>query len=809
MRSEIFIEWETMNKNFMPSTKKTLAMRLIRAFDVLDQLKCQTAVHRKKFEYVIQLLKDYLDFFDKNATDELSTPEEVSMTKEIIRNFSTLRDIFRDYSIHDWADETLHKPINTICDQLTALITDFKNAVSLSNPEHAHFFDIDPKKWKEYHVIDLNCIQASFMQVEKCPNLPDEDVMAVQFRVTSIIRYFAENEDIDEKEGLQTGSLVPEAYHHWIADISRFKRRKTIGSGLSAEVYLANDKETGKMVAIKQLNDYSGIRIQFFQREIAVLDVLSRDNSPYFVKMVAVTDLKPFTIIMEYAPNGCLASRIRSKTLPPMGPLEKTIAAFDIARGIQVMHRNNIIHRDIKSLNVLLDEFNHCKIADFGFAKYDGDLVERALNLGTPYWMAPELIANRGCISKKADIYSYAIVLCELVLNSSPYTSRDVEEIREAVVKQDLRPELPPDVHPTILSLITQCWDKDPNVRPSIDEIVRRFKAGQVYFEGTDLETFLDYVKSTDDENQKPKDMDPYLEKLEQGEMTLVQYNEHIGKSGIPQELIEQAFAILPKLRDRVTDKEEMSMYLSHFFKTPHFHEVVNILKQYPKKSIPKHIIKDMLSYYPTGDSENDFSIVITASRNDCAAACATLTTDPEHLLLLMEVLIASGMSLQWKKKIINMCYKLLDTCTDVRLLRATFRLIFSMKYLNDLDILKIMNFTNHENESIAQCALAVVLSYSINSDEISQDLIESIWEKFDSDKCCASICIIACKKLEIAKFLLEKIKDHPESLNKLKLLMMCSKFNELIPTLKEIPMEFTDYPEEIKTLKSIIEKEE
>ena len=141
---------------------------------------------------------------------------------------------------------------------------------------------------------------------------------------------------------------------------------------------------------------------------------------------------------------------------------------------MEFLHHNGIVHRDLKFGNVLLGERMIAKLCDFGTARALDHAAQQSKPTGTYRWMAPEIAKEeRSRISPKCDIYSFAMVLYEIVTLQLPFKD-DPELMAMMKVLQGQRPTLPesdPECEPFLRHLITACWDEDPNNRPTFQEI--------------------------------------------------------------------------------------------------------------------------------------------------------------------------------------------------------------------------------------------------------------------------------------------------------------------------------------------------
>ncbi len=123
-----------------------------------------------------------------------------------------------------------------------------------------------------------------------------------------------------------------------------------------------------------------------------------------------------------------------------------------------------VLHRDLKSLNLLLDESSRVKLADFGWTKgLDNYMTGK---IGTYQWMAPEVIASQK-YSEKADVFSYGIILWEIASREPPFKHLSGLQVSLEVLNNDLRPPIPKKTPEPFAKLMRKCWDREPSKRPS------------------------------------------------------------------------------------------------------------------------------------------------------------------------------------------------------------------------------------------------------------------------------------------------------------------------------------------------------
>ncbi|CAM8903321.1 unnamed protein product [Rhodiola kirilowii] len=243
----------------------------------------------------------------------------------------------------------------------------------------------------------------------------------------------------------------------------------------------------GIEVAVKQFEEEvfdEGDKLRAFRDE---LDLLQKIRHPNVVQFLgAVTQSSPMMIVTEYLPKGDLRAYLDRK-----GALELTKVvrfALDIARGMNYLHENKpspIIHCDLEPSNILLDDSGHLKVADFGFSKLlrvtscilkENDKVDSSscmLSLGR--YAAPELFSIED-YDTKVDVFSFAMILQEMIEGCPPFPSKQDKDVRKAYAAK----ERPPFTAPAMLydhglkNLIEMCWSPRPSDRPTFREIIHK-----------------------------------------------------------------------------------------------------------------------------------------------------------------------------------------------------------------------------------------------------------------------------------------------------------------------------------------------
>jgi serine/threonine protein kinase len=251
-----------------------------------------------------------------------------------------------------------------------------------------------------------------------------------------------------------------------------------IGKGSFAVVY--EGKYAGTHVAVKEILCEPAVAredwMAAFAKECTLMLQLRHPNVMLFMG-ACVTDDKLY-MVTELLPRGSVYDVYSNKRLDRgVSALQFCInVALDGSRGMQYLHSLDppLIHRDIKSANILLDENYTGKVADFGLSRFK-DSSRTMTMVGSPLWVAPEVLrAER--FAEPCDVYSFAIVMWEMATLCEPFPGMGSNTVMKGVCKGYLRPEKTRDIPDDLWGIMQLMWADDPKERPTFGQVVNRLQ---------------------------------------------------------------------------------------------------------------------------------------------------------------------------------------------------------------------------------------------------------------------------------------------------------------------------------------------
>lgn len=263
-----------------------------------------------------------------------------------------------------------------------------------------------------------------------------------------------------------------------------------LGAGSFATVHRGRHK--GRDVAIKKLLDkpLQGTLINEMYREAGIMFQLPHPN---IVRLYGIVLEPECCIVLEFMQNGSLYMLLQSED--KLSWKKRYEIVTDIANGLAYLHENEIVHRDLKSLNVLLDKYNQAKISDFGLsriASFNGNDSEQQApegtaqakankigKAGTVPWIAPELFQGQEYTSA-CDVYSFGMVIWEIITRRVPYEHIAATELIAHWVQKGNREEILKEAPEVLRELTLICWAGDPAMRPSMEAALEKLSTNPV-----------------------------------------------------------------------------------------------------------------------------------------------------------------------------------------------------------------------------------------------------------------------------------------------------------------------------------------
>ncbi|XP_047323249.1 serine/threonine-protein kinase STY13-like [Impatiens glandulifera] len=271
-----------------------------------------------------------------------------------------------------------------------------------------------------------------------------------------------------------------ENFEEWTIDLRKLNMGPAFAQGAFGKLYKGS--YDGEDVAIKLLEkpennlEKAQLMEQQFQQEVMMLATLKHPNIVRFIG--ACRKPMVWCIITEYAKGGSVRQFLMKRQNRSV-PLKLAVKqALDVARGMAYVHGLGLIHRDLKSDNLLISADKSIKIADFGVARIEVQSEGMTPETGTYRWMAPEMIQHRP-YTQKVDIYSFGIVLWELITGMLPFQNMTAVQAAFAVVNKGVRPTIPNECLPVLTDIMTRCWDANSDARPPFTEVVTMLENAQ------------------------------------------------------------------------------------------------------------------------------------------------------------------------------------------------------------------------------------------------------------------------------------------------------------------------------------------
>ena len=470
---------------------------LIKTTEVLSQLllSIQNAVVYKSS---LNYLKSNVESF-VNAIQSLKNKDITQMESQALQKFNNTANHFLTMIPHfgqKWINAVLNWPVHHVFNSIKNFM---KRMIQVCNQLSIaeSILKYDTLKFFAKGVTDMQYIQLALNSIRdsaiSCRNSVDIQQL-ISLRLNSINNFFTENKVPHLKE-LNLNKAIPinEVKHRMDKELATFnslniplddlKVTNKIGAGGFGTVFMATRLSTGELLAVKEVrSDKLSMSVwASLYSEVATMVPLKH---PFVLELVGVHIKEPYRIITRFCSGKSLFDRLHKSYGEHLSSFQLTKIAYQVAEGMAFLHSKGIVHRDLKSMNILLDENNDAKIADFGLAGILQHNKELVGGVGTPNYSAPEIL-ERKRYGPKIDVYSYGVILWEMAMQQIPFRDKTFNAIYDQVVNKNWRLAFTRPIPENLKSLITKCWSANPNDRPDFSEIVDLFQKGKINFESS------------------------------------------------------------------------------------------------------------------------------------------------------------------------------------------------------------------------------------------------------------------------------------------------------------------------------------
>lgn len=269
-------------------------------------------------------------------------------------------------------------------------------------------------------------------------------------------------EDNEENQTVSTESPVAE-----VINFESFELLEELGHGSFGVVYKAKKKNSGEVFAMKCLSKVSLKKSRQLKYAISECKIMKILKHPFVLSMhFAFQTTQSLYMVLELCPNGDLLGLVMQHS-----KLSEDVARFYIAETIlalEYLHSLDIVYRDLKPANILIDSQGHAKLADFGLAKEDIKNTPALTMAGSPAYLPPEIVDRKGA-STASDIYGLGVMLYELITGNLPYYNQDIELLFNSIKKDKI--SFPKFVTSEAKDLIQVLMQRNPEKRPKIPQL--------------------------------------------------------------------------------------------------------------------------------------------------------------------------------------------------------------------------------------------------------------------------------------------------------------------------------------------------
>ena len=454
----------------------------------LLSLQPTIATHRSKLYSLFDDFRSFVKSFDPDlAVDSFLVKKNCDRFLDVVNR---TRQIVYACSSSHWTTAAVSWSHTSVFEYIKRIRADLFTIVHQFGCNATNDFSVSEDELKAQDNVDIRQLKGSLMDyltTLKEEKVQNQQVQMVQSMINERIKSIGPIDGVEDSSNLTVIPPFLPQHLNYVLNHTDFILGEKIGSGSFGSVYVGTMQNSMKKVAVKVLNVQSlgGRQLETFKREVWTMATL---NHPAILRLIGVTLSPPFCIVTELLKDS-LYNRMRL-----LSPTKRSIIALRVSQGLAFLHATRIIHRDLKSSNILLDDDDNPRVCDFGLVGFKKRGTKTGF-VGTTQWMAPELLRSSPFYDEKVDVYSFAIMMWELLTLQQPFTGMTQDQIVMAVIEHQARPAIPPQFGPPqLVQLIKSCWAEDPSERPSFEQIASALLRPECHFLGTNEEEFVKNV---------------------------------------------------------------------------------------------------------------------------------------------------------------------------------------------------------------------------------------------------------------------------------------------------------------------------
>ena len=489
----------------------------------IQQLKGECRVifaHRSRISRLIQNLQDFAHQISHDHDLHITSVIEEIHFRQLTSVLSDVRNLITNFSEKDFINFVMNEDLDEISNKLSKIRESFNESVSALNLSE---FKLSLNEEED----KIDKCEDYLRLLQRLSNIQFE-IKAQEKRRKQLINQledFVDNNDdfLADEKAMLSEDEVEEEFNEFHKDMEinpkDYVKVRVINHGAYSEVFSGFNKKTESIVTIKQMHcsTPSVKEVKYFKNEIETLLEL---KFPAVLPFLGFSSRIPLKLVTGYMAHGALFERLHDPR-KQIEPTSKTIIAIGIALGMMFLHQKGYIHTDLNTSSILLDADDYPYIADFNLMEKVDDSSNR--RLGIRPWNAPEMMTSDQ-YNEKVDVYSYGIILWELLTHEIPFRGMSPYSVVYEVKENNIRPLIPQNCPPRLAKLIEACWDQIPEKRPDFTSIVTILKEGKISYLGTEnglVNTYLSQYYDLDivkDEKLSETDNDSNEKEEEESE---------------------------------------------------------------------------------------------------------------------------------------------------------------------------------------------------------------------------------------------------------------------------------------------------